>query len=72
MKVEILSERLKSDGHCLEKEDRVTVSQEIGIKWCSHGWAKDMEGKVKTGARYINPVKLEVNKITTDTKVTEV
>jgi len=71
MKVEIESEILSSDGHSLEKGDRVNVSHDVGSKWCRHGWAKDMSGKVKTGARNINPVQIQPNKITNANKVTE-
>jgi hypothetical protein len=51
MRVEILEERLSSDGYLLGKGDTITVPDECGGRWCAAGWAKDVEGKVATGER---------------------
>ena len=56
MQVEILEERLSSDGFAGSKGDRLTVPDDVGSAWCIYGWAKDMAGKVDTGERNINPV----------------
>lgn len=56
MQVEILEERLSSDGFQGSRGDRFTVPDEVGSAWCGHGWAKDVDGKVDTGDRNINPV----------------
>ncbi len=71
MQVEILEEKLSSDGFSLQKGDKITVPHEVGVKWCGHGWAKDTSGAVKTGARNINPVQIQPSKITNANKVTE-
>jgi hypothetical protein len=58
MKIEAL-ESIKSDGYVLDVEDVKTVSDEIGMKWCAAGWAKDLSGAVQTGERKV--VRVEVN-----------
>lgn len=53
MRVEVLEEKLRSDGFNLVKGDTVTVPDEVGTAWCGHGWARDTEGKVETGERVV-------------------
>ena len=48
MKVEILEQRLSSDGYVGEQGDRLTVPDEVGAKWCGLGWATDLAGAVAT------------------------
>lgn len=52
MRVEI-AKGLKSDGYVLEAGDQVTVPDEIGERWCAHGWAADTAGKIATGERKV-------------------
>jgi hypothetical protein len=52
MKVEILEETgIREAGVLYSHEDQVTVSDEVGERWCGAGWAKDLAGKVETGER---------------------
>lgn len=57
MKVQVLEEKISDVDtetgvhYLLGKDDTITVSDETGKRWCSYGWAKDVQGKVKTGAR---------------------
>lgn len=53
MRVEILEERLRSDGYNFIKEDTITVPDAIGTKWCALGWAKDVSGAIATGERIV-------------------
>jgi hypothetical protein len=52
MRVEAL-EAIKSGNYLLEAGDIVTVPDQIGAKWCVHGWAKDTAGMVQTGERRV-------------------
>jgi hypothetical protein len=60
MKIEAL-ESIKSDGYILDKEDVKTVPDEVGMKWCAAGWARDVSGTVATGERVVLNAKLAVN-----------
>lgn len=71
MQVEILEERLSSDGFAGEKGDRLTVPDEVGAAWCGYGWAKDMSDKVPTGERNISPVEINPKKIQHNNTVAE-
>lgn len=53
MRVEITEERLKDAGYNLTRGDTITVPDEVGAAWCSHGWAKDVDGNVATGERVV-------------------
>ena len=68
MKVEILEERLSSNGFQGEKGDRFTVSDEVGTRWCEAGWAKDMDGKCATGERIPGAKELKITNIVTGVK----
>lgn len=63
MKVEILEERLSSDGFVGEKGDRFTVPDDVGHQWCQLGWVKDMSGVVATGERKPGASKINVQNI---------
>lgn len=60
MKVEILEQRLSSDGYAGEQGDRLTVPDEVGAKWCGLGWATDLAGVVATGERRVIDARLDV------------
>jgi len=66
MKVEILENRLSSDGFVGELGDRFTVPEYVGVKWCGLGWAKDLSGAVATGERKVINAELKVDNITMD------
>ena len=52
MKVEILEETgIREAGILYPYGDQVTVSDEVGEKWCGAGWTKDLAGNVETGER---------------------
>ena len=72
MQVEILEEKLSSDGFTCAKGDRITVSDEIGAAWCGRGWCKDMAEKVTTGERNTKPVEINPKKVQHNTTVKEV
>jgi len=63
MKIEILENRLSSDGFVGELGDRFTVPDEVGAHWCSLGWAKDLSGQVATGERVVINASLNVQNI---------
>lgn len=63
MKVEVLEERLSSDGFIGEKGDIFTVPDEVGQCWCKAGWAKDLAGNVETGERNTKPVTINPKKM---------
>jgi len=71
MQVEILEEKLSSDGFSGMKNDRLTVPDEVGKSWCSHGWAKDMADEVATGERNIAPVEINPKKLNHNSVVQE-
>lgn len=71
MQVEILEERLSSDGLFGTKGDRLTVPDEVGAAWCRYGWAKDMSDSVPTGERNTNPVEINPKKVQHNNTVTE-
>jgi len=64
MQVEILEERLSSDGFAGCMGDRFTVPDDVGAAWCSRGWAKDLAGVVKTGERKTHNVNINPKKLT--------
>lgn len=68
MKVEILEQRLSSDGFVGEFGDRFTVPDEVGKIWCKHGWAKDLSGEVATGERKVINAKLDIENISQSAK----
>jgi hypothetical protein len=57
MRIEVLEDRLSDmdadTGHhyVLEKGDTITVPDAYGARICARGWAKDVDGKAKTGER---------------------
>ena len=58
MKVKILEDKLRDMDetqrhHDLKKGDEVEVSRATGERWCAHGWAEDLDGKVPTGERIV-------------------
>ena len=59
MRVEILELKLSSDGYSGTQGDRLTIPDEIGMKWCAAGWAKDLAGVVATGDRMVIKAVLE-------------
>lgn len=59
MRVRVLGDRLRDSGYDLSKDDTITVPDEIGAVWCSHGWAEDAEGAVATGERLIRGVAVQ-------------
>ena len=63
MKVEILENKLSSDGFLGELGDRFTVPDEVGMKWCSLGWAKDLSGSIPTGERKVINAQLDVQDV---------
>lgn len=63
MKVEILENRLSSDGFVGELGDRFTVPDDVGAMWCAAGWAKDLSGQVTTGERVVINAALNVQNI---------
>lgn len=63
MKVEILENRLSSDGFVGELGDRFTVPDDVGAMWCAAGWAKDLSGQVATGNRVVINAALNVQDI---------
>lgn len=78
MRVEITEKRLsdaceETGRHFLQHEgDVVTVPDSLGQKWCKHGWAKDVDGKIETGERIVTGARLRVDSIkhkTTTSKV---
>lgn len=57
MKVEILGDRLSTTDHETGRHyqqvqgDTISVPDALGARWCSLGWAKDVDGNVPTGQR---------------------
>ena len=57
MKVKVLEEKLRGadpetgQRYNLERDDVITVPDEVGERWVTNGWAEDVAGKVKTGER---------------------
>lgn len=68
MKVEVLENRLSSDGFLGELGDRFTVPDDVGSKWCKLGWAKDLSGEVATGERKVIDARLDIQNITQTSK----
>lgn len=64
--MEILENRLSSDGFVGELGDRFTVPDDIGLAWCSLGWAKDLSGAVATGERKVIGSELSIQNITSN------
>jgi hypothetical protein len=60
MKIEVLEDRLSSDGYTLVQGDSLQVPDDVGAKWCSKGWAKDVAGVIETGERVVLNAKLNV------------
>lgn len=71
MRVEITEKSLKDAGMVLSDGDRVTVPAEVGRRWCELGWAKDRDGKVKSGDRVPGVAALQVQsaKVTSKTRL---
>lgn len=69
MRVEITEERLSdtdpvTERHYLQhKGDIITVPASLGEKWCSLGWAKDVDGNVETGERIPGARTLEAHDV---------
>lgn len=68
MKVEILENRLSSDGFTGELGDRFTVPDDVGARWCKLGWAKDLSGEVATGERKVIDARLDIDNIVQTSK----
>ena len=62
MRIEAL-ERISSDGYVLEKDDVLTVPDEIGASWCRNGWGRDTSGAVETGERRVLDARLLVDNV---------
>ena len=63
MKIEAL-ERIKSDGYVLDAGVvKVNVPDAIGAAWCSHGWARDLDGAVATGKRQVVDARVDVQPV---------
>lgn len=65
MRIEAL-ENIKSDGYIVTAGDRVTVPDDVGLKWIRLGWASDPAGVILTGERIVlnallSPASIEVN-----------
>lgn len=77
MRVEILEERLSTKDrttgrlYVQVRGDIITVPDELGAKWCSLGWAKDVDGNVETGERIVRGARIEPHNVTHVTKVRE-
>ena len=69
MRVEITEDRLsdtdpETGRHYLQREgDALTVPDALGTTWCSHGWAKDVDGNVPTGERKVVGVDLKPDNV---------
>lgn len=59
MKIEVLEQKLSSDGYSLEIGDRISVPDAIGIIWCTYGWAKDLTSSVVTNDRLVTDATIE-------------
>lgn len=59
MRVEAL-ENIKSENFILTQGDTVTVPDELGVRWCAMGWAKDTSGTIPTGERSTAPREISV------------
>lgn len=46
-------EPLMSDGYNLGAGDRVTIPEEVAMRWCGSGWAKAVNGEIPTGERKV-------------------
>ena len=57
MKIEA-TEKIMHGRDVFEAGDIRTVPNEIGEYFCAMGWAKDTEGKVKTGERNTTDVRV--------------
>lgn len=57
MRVEITELRLKDTDpdtgqqYDLQKGDILPVPDSCGFRWCTYGWAKDVDGVIATGER---------------------
>ena len=69
MRIEAL-EKISSDGYVLEKDDILTVPDEIGAGWCRNGWGRDTAGAVETGERRVLDARLVVDNSTLGHKAT--
>lgn len=52
MRIEAL-ENIKSDGYIVTAGDRITVPDDVGLKWIRLGWASDPTGVIPTGERIV-------------------
>lgn len=74
MRIEVTEDRLSDTDadtgrhYALAKGDVVTVPDAYGAKLCARGWAKDVDGKVKTGERKAGPEVLAPKKKTVAAK----
>ena len=59
MKIEAI-ENFQSGDYRLTAGDVVTVPDEMGVRWCALGWAKDTSGAVPTGERRVLGVHLVI------------
>lgn len=59
MRVEITEKKLRDAGYNLAEGDVVTVPDEVGKAWCSHGWCRDVDGKVPTGERKVTGAEIQ-------------
>lgn len=72
MKIEIL-EDFKHDRDQYSKGETRVVDQDLGEYFCKVGWAKDSDGKVKTGDRNaMHGQRLEIHKSTLKSKSTDI
>jgi len=54
MKVKILSEKILHGRDAYYKDEIREVPEDVGVYFCTMGWAQDPEGKIKTGERKSN------------------
>lgn len=59
MRIEAL-ENIKSHGFVVTEGDILTVPDEAGLNWISHGWAKDAAGVIPTGERKVIDARIAV------------
>jgi hypothetical protein len=52
---------VNSDGYIVSDGDIISIPDEIGKRWCSYGWAKDIDNNVMTEERNISDIILIVH-----------
>jgi hypothetical protein len=62
MKIEIL-QTFKDGALVYTADDKITVSDDDGVRFCANGWARDMAGDTATGTPDTSPKTLVVKSI---------